>query len=191
MVFPGRPQLCVVKPLEIDRTPDRRKHKERPLVVDCHARRKSTIHSKEVSHINYDHCCFCKQPKTLEHCFFFCARLRSVWEHFYLTLCKFHHVSLSFKDIVLFSGSTAEPKAIMFSLVVETILYEIWNSRNRATFSKKTDNTAVIVRHIKNEISFRLKLEHNRLRPTAFLKLWGMGNILCEFDRNILRMTVP
>lgn len=133
-------------------------------MFNYYAWRQSACRFKEMDFISYDHCSFCRNSETLEHCFFTCQRLGKVWNHFHPFLLKLFPLSLSFKNLIFLSGSPSDPKAIVFSFIVKTILYEIWISHNRATFRTKHDTPNAIIQNVNHEISFRIKHEFDRLR---------------------------
>lgn len=146
---------------------------------------------KKWDFISYDHCSFCRNSETLEHCFFTCQRLGKVWNHFHPFLLKPFPLSLSFKNLIFLSGSPSDPKAIVFSFIVKTILYEIWISHNRATFRTKHDTPNAIIQNVHPEISFRIKHEFDRLRIAPFEKLWAVNQCLCEItDDGLLKINV-
>ena len=81
-------------------------------------------------------------------------------------------------------------KDIMTSYTIKSVLFEIWNSRNRATFSGKYDTAQVTIQNANNAISFRLKLELVRLRTSAFCKLWAVEDVLCSVSNGLLLINV-
>ena len=145
---------------------------------------------KKWNYINYDHCSFCRRSETLEHCFFECGRLGTVWRHFQPLLDSLQPTKLAFHDLILYSGSSTDPACIMSSFIIKTVLYEIWNSRNRATFSNKQDTAQIIIQNANNEIAFRLKQEFKRSRVSPFKKLWAVKNCLCKVVDDHLTINV-
>ena len=146
---------------------------------------------KRWNYISNDNWPFCRKRETVEHCFFECERLETVWGHF---LAFFNQLvimpNLSFRNLVLFSGSPSDPKDIMTSYIIKSVLFEIWNSRNRATFSGKYDTAQITIQNANNAISFRLKLEFLRLRSSAFCKLWAVDDVLCGVSNGLLLINV-
>ena len=78
---------------------------------------------KKWNYISYDRCAFCRNPETIEHCFFECRRWERVWEHFHPVLLRLSPIPLTFKDLIFLTGSPTDPRSILVSFVVKTVLY--------------------------------------------------------------------
>ena len=122
--------------------------------------------------------------------FFECRRVRKVWTFFQPLLLKLSSSAPSFKTVIFPTGSATNPKTILFSFVVKTILYSIWTFRNRATFHLCKAPSKTIISDAENEIRFRLQHEFSHLRRSPFIKLWAFEKCLCEVkdDRLILHV---
>ena len=146
---------------------------------------------KKWGYINNDLCSFCNCSETLEHCFFLRNWLEEVWKYFHPLLLKLSSLSLSFENLIFLTESLSDPKAVIVSFIVKTILYEILISRYQATFRTKHDTSNTIIQNVKHEISFRIKHKFDHLRLAPFKKLWAVNNCLSKiFDDRLLIINV-
>ena len=117
--------------------------------------------------------------------------LEEVWKYFHPLLLKLSSLSLSFENLIFLTESLSDPKAVIVSFIVKTILYEILISRYQATFRTKHDTSNTIIQNVKHEISFRIKHKFDHLRLAPFKKLWAVNNCLSKiFDDRLLIINV-
>ena len=62
--------------------------------------------------------------------------------------------------------------------IIETVLYNIWFSRNQATFHNNIVTYTEIVKKCKNDIRYRLLVDKQRLSKNMFNTAWNISNFL-------------
>ena len=88
-------------------------------------------------YINNDKCAICSRVETIEHCFLECARAVKVWDHFapFLDRLLSSPFVLSSKSVFYpFSRVPSSTGVTLSNYLIATVLFWIWNARNRATF---------------------------------------------------------
>ena len=86
--------------------------------------------------VKSDKCALCSQVETIEHCFLFCPRLRTVWNYFTPYLSHLSNSPFSVNSSCIFfpfSSRASSPSFSLYCYLIATVLLWIWPTRNLAT----------------------------------------------------------
>ena len=118
------------------------------------------------------------KSKQLNIVFFFCPRVRVVWNYFTLYLSRFSNSPFSVNSSSVFfpfSSRVSLPSFSLYCYLITTILFWIWQCRNLATFRNSVLSVNQIMNLIKKDVSCRI-LCAKRDEKENF---WSTGNTLC------------
>ncbi len=130
---------------------------------------------KRSGYIDNDRCASCTRRETIDHCFINCKRVKRVWKHFASSLTRVLGVTFSVNLLFIFFfkwPSVPAKRSLIAQYMVKSILYGIWNFRNRATFHNGTDDHRAIIKYVIHDIKNRLKLDFFCLSEAKFFCLW-------------------
>ena len=129
---------------------------------------------KSWGYIATDRCASCQRKETIDHCLLNCSRVRRVWLVYGPTFSALLNVPFVFnvKSVFFYLWAQKGPTLNRHAFyLIKTIHYGIWVFRNKATFHNGTESPRAIVRHIKQDITMRLKVDFSRLSVDRFTRL--------------------
>ena len=135
---------------------------------------------KSWGYISNDRCAICNRVETIEHCFLECPRAVKVWDHFSSSLDRLlaSPFVLSCASIFYpFSQAQSSTGVSLSRYLIATVLFWIWNARNRATFRNSVLNSERIISLIENDISCRVYCAPLDARES----FWSHKDVLCSF----------
>lgn len=136
---------------------------------------------KSWGYISNDKCAICNRVETIEHCFLECPRTVKVWDHFSPFLDRFlaSPFILSCTSVFYpFSQAQSLTGVSLSNYLIATILFWIWNARNRTTFCNSVLNSERIVSLIENDIRCRIYCAPLDAKEN----FWSYKNVLCSFQ---------
>ena len=136
---------------------------------------------KSWGYIDNDKCAICNRVETIEHCFLKCSRVVKIWDHFSPLLDRLlasPFVLSSSSVFYPFSQTQSSSGVSLSNYLIATILFWVWNARNRATFRNSILDSEKIILLIKNDIQCRIYCSPS----DAKRNFWSFRNVLCSLD---------
>ena len=130
-------------------------------------------------------CSFCGRRETIDHCFLYCSRVKSVWSHFFPLLSQILGRQFALTPPVVFFfcwPSISAKRSAITRYIIKTIIYGVWFFRNKSTFRNIKDNHRAIIRFVSFDISSRIRLDFVRLTSSRFLDRWSFPPFICVND---------
>ena len=123
------------------------------------------------------------RTETIDHCFLNSQRVKPVWLFFVPILSTLLGTPFFPNTSMVFFYQFGCPRQKNFRILlflIKTILYGIWEFRNKATFHIGKENSRAITRYIIQDIKKQIRLDKHRLNPNTFRDLWEHPAI-CSF----------
>ena len=143
-------------------------------------------------------CKTCNLTENTLHPFLFCKKARTVWKSFkklYETLIpekNFNAVhAIFYKNIEDLSKN--DLKAKLVTTITNTIITELWRSRNMRLKENKSETAAKVIENIKREIKYICKMKYNKYEREneveKFHKTFSINNALIHANNPSLVFT--
>lgn len=134
---------------------------------------------KTWGYIESDRCALCDRVETIEHCFLECKRVVRVWRYFSPILSRFSSSPFVVSALSVFyplSDFPSSPSTSIYSFLVVTILFWIWQARNLSTFRNSRLNSQRIIDLVIRDVKLRISCAS----IDTVKHLWSKDSVLCS-----------
>ncbi|CAK8574064.1 unnamed protein product [Lathyrus sativus] len=115
------------------------------LWLACHGRLATKDRLHKYGMIEDTECCFCEKNESLNHLFFECERLKSVWIEI-LRWAQINHTPGNWHSEMKWLIQHTKGKGVRVAVIkmaISETIYEIWQARNNSIFGEKPEITII------------------------------------------------